>query len=308
METVEELHFFYDAQSRPAYVKWNNAMYRYVYNLQGDIVGIVDAAGNLVVEYMYDAWGKPLSITGTLKTSLGELNPFRYRGYGYDEETGLYYLRNRYYSPVIGRFLIADLELGDENKLLHHNSYIYCGNAPILFVDVNGFGWFLAGIAIIGAVVGAATQLAPNLLTGQHWSTNLIGAAVGGAVFNVVAATTGSVTAASYSSAAAESTTNEVVSYLKGEKDFTADNLKNSAINVTVDTALNGTAYVVTGRVANRLHPINAGWFKPRKSLKVVLTGKYGIHVWKQTGWQGLYNTIWNGYRGLWKQVFRMAQ
>ena len=46
--------------------------------------------GNLVVEYMYDAWGKPLSVTGSLKTSLWELNPFRYRGYVWDAENGLY--------------------------------------------------------------------------------------------------------------------------------------------------------------------------------------------------------------------------
>ena len=64
-ESTEELHFFYDAQSRPTFVKWNNAIYRYVHNLQGDIVGIVDNTGNLVVEYRYDAWGKSLSITGT---------------------------------------------------------------------------------------------------------------------------------------------------------------------------------------------------------------------------------------------------
>ena len=57
-------------------------MQTYVHNLQGDIIGIVDPADNLVVEYRYDAWGQSLSVTGSLKTSLGELNPFKYRGYG----------------------------------------------------------------------------------------------------------------------------------------------------------------------------------------------------------------------------------
>ena len=61
----------------------------------GDIVGIVDSNGILVVEYKYDAWGKPLSTTGTLAGTLGKLNPFRYRGYVYDEEKGLYCLNSR---------------------------------------------------------------------------------------------------------------------------------------------------------------------------------------------------------------------
>ena len=55
----DKLHFFYDAQSRPAMVEFNGTFYSYVHNLQGDIVGIVDSAGNLVVEYKYDAWGNP---------------------------------------------------------------------------------------------------------------------------------------------------------------------------------------------------------------------------------------------------------
>ena len=302
------MHFFYDTQSRPAKVSFNGTIYTYIHNLQGDVVGLIDNSGALVVEYRYGAWGNPLATTGSLAATLGKRNPFRYRGYIYDEETGLYYLRNRYYAPAIGRFLIADLDLGDQKELLHHNGFTYCRNAPILFVDMDGFGCFLAGIAIIGAVIGVATQLVSNLINGEDWKNNLVGAAVGGAVFNVVATTTGSIAAASYASAAAESATNEAVSYLTGKKDFTADNLKDSALNIAVDTALNGSVYVITGRIANRLHPINDKWFKPQKSLKIVFTGKYGIHVWKQTGWQGFYNAVWNGYRGFWEPAFRMDQ
>ena len=74
----------------------------------GDIVGIVDSNGNLVVEYRYDAWGRSISITGTLKTTLGELNPFRYRGYVWDAESEMYYLCSRYYDPAVGRFVNGD--------------------------------------------------------------------------------------------------------------------------------------------------------------------------------------------------------
>ena len=105
---VNVLHFYYDAQGRAAMVKHNGVMYGYVHDLQGDVIGILDNTGSVAVEYKYDAWGKPLSVTGTLAASLGEINPFRYRGYVFDQETGLYYLRSRYYNPNICRFVNAD--------------------------------------------------------------------------------------------------------------------------------------------------------------------------------------------------------
>ena len=82
------LHFFYDAQNKPAVVLFNGTAYAYLYNLQGDVIALVDANGSKVVEYKYDAWGNPLSKTGTLATTLGTLQLFRYRGYVFDEEIG----------------------------------------------------------------------------------------------------------------------------------------------------------------------------------------------------------------------------
>ena len=76
------MHFYYDAQSRPAMVNFNGAYYMYLHNLQGDIVGLVDSGNNIVVEYKYDAWGKTMlkrSLT-TAYDTLATLNPFRYRG------------------------------------------------------------------------------------------------------------------------------------------------------------------------------------------------------------------------------------
>ena len=134
------MHFFYDAQSRPAMVDFNGALYSYIHNLQGDVVGIVDSAGSLVVEYKYDAWGKP-TLVRTLTTAdeaLAELNPFRYRGYVYDEETGLYYLRSRYYSPDILRFVKEDDFIFPVGGVLESSLYGYCLNNPIRLVDPTG--------------------------------------------------------------------------------------------------------------------------------------------------------------------------
>ena len=78
--------------------------YYYVTNLQGDVVALLDASGNTVASYAYNPYGKILSAEGTM----AETNPLRYRGYYYDNESGLYYLQSRYYDPAVCRFVNAD--------------------------------------------------------------------------------------------------------------------------------------------------------------------------------------------------------
>ena len=129
---ADELHFFYDAQNRPAVVVYNGTAYAYVKSLQGDIVAILDENGNAVVSYGYDAWGAPLWCTGELAETLGKVQPFRYRGYVYDEETGLYYLRSRFYNSSLCRFI-------DMDCLIHSgNTFAYCCNSPASMHDVCG--------------------------------------------------------------------------------------------------------------------------------------------------------------------------
>lgn len=82
--------------------------------LAGRVIAILDADGNVVVSYAYDAWGAPIGKSGSMAETLGTLNPFRYRGYVFDEETGLYYLRSRYYNAERCRFLNADIDMGKE--------------------------------------------------------------------------------------------------------------------------------------------------------------------------------------------------
>ena len=83
------IEFVYDSNGSPIYMEYNGVIYYYEENLQGDIVAILDANGNTVVEYSYDIWGKLLGITGELADTLGVVNPLRYRGYYYDTETNL---------------------------------------------------------------------------------------------------------------------------------------------------------------------------------------------------------------------------
>ncbi len=109
--------------------------YYYVKNGQGDIIGLIDGARNVVVNNSYDSWGKLLSVTGN--STLGNRNPFRYRGYYYDVETELYYLKSRYYDAGVMRFVNADVVL-TKNNGVGCNIYAYCNKDPIRNID--GYG------------------------------------------------------------------------------------------------------------------------------------------------------------------------
>ena len=146
---------------------YNGFPYAYVKSLQGDIVAILDENGNTVVGYGYDAWGAPLWCAGELAETLGKVQPFRYRGYVFDEETGLYYLRSRYYNAQWGRFVNADDRLSkNETDICGKSLYVYCSNNPLNRVDPNGEAWWawavgaaviVASIAIVGVTMGGAT-------------------------------------------------------------------------------------------------------------------------------------------------------
>ena len=109
--------------------------YHFITNLQGDVLHVyrvVDKA--IVASYSYDSWGNILSATG----ELAEENPFRYRGYYYDAETGFYYLNSRYYDSELGRFINADGYTSTGKGILGYNMYTYCSNNPIVHMDYTG--------------------------------------------------------------------------------------------------------------------------------------------------------------------------
>ena len=137
----DTLFFYYDNSGEVMSVSCNGTMYFYIKDLQGDITEIVDKDGKAVAEYAYDAWGNMLTENnGTL--TVGKLNPFRYRSYVYDEETGLYYLQSRYYDPLTGRFVNADIYCDTETDTpLSTNMFAYCENNAINNVDFTG-EWF----------------------------------------------------------------------------------------------------------------------------------------------------------------------
>ena len=134
----DTLYFTYGVLG-PTTVTWNGETYYYAVNAQGDVTGIFDGNGNLVVLYNWDnAWGYNPAPEGSLASTLGTLNPLRYRGYVYDTETGYYYLQSRYYDPEIGRFINSDAFVATGQGLLGNNMFAYCGNNPVSRYDPTG--------------------------------------------------------------------------------------------------------------------------------------------------------------------------
>ena len=162
----------------------------FIKNLQGDVIALVDDCANLVARYVYDAWGKCTVLNNLgmdISNGIGypaTVNPFRYRGYYLDSETGLYYLQSRYYDPTTGRFVNGDdtSYLYDDGKILGINLYGYCECNPIMYEDPHGtfslFACIIIG-AIVGAVVGA---IASKMIYGQVNGWWVLGGAIVGGV------------------------------------------------------------------------------------------------------------------------------
>ena len=148
-------------------------------NVLGDVYRIRDANGTEVAYYEYDAWGNITTKTGTM----ADINPFRYRGYYYDTETGFYYLQTRYYDSETRMFVNADNYeiLGTLASTLGQlNLYTYCNNNPIMYTDESGEG-ILLSLILIGAIVGATVAGAIAHNNGvSGWE--LVGAIAGGAL------------------------------------------------------------------------------------------------------------------------------
>ena len=203
--------------------------YYYKKNLQGDIIVIYDNDLNEIVKYNYDAWGNhkisylendvfvDFAETNSYNTNNTSLyvalkNPFRYRSYYYDQETGLYYLNSRYYDSELSRFInIDDISIINESKELLNglNLFIYCNDNPIMHTDTNGQSWWsdlwdkITGVfrkigdVIAGAIISTVLVAAGvfiNVVSMGSLSiigNTLIGAGVGGLINGIISKSNG---------------------------------------------------------------------------------------------------------------------
>ena len=183
------LVYLYDENGAPVGLQYRNksdaknVFYTYYFekNLQGDIIAIYTESGTKIGSYTYDAWGNCTISTESGTTTIQKrivrtLNPFRYRGYYYDTDTGLYYLQSRYYNPQWGRFLNADGYVSTGTGLLGYNMYAYCDNNPVMSADYGGekttsFGFTLSfGFAGAGYTISIFLSADENDDLALQWS------------------------------------------------------------------------------------------------------------------------------------------
>ncbi len=144
-ETWDEnvLFTLYDNEDSICGIIYNNVPFYFQKNLQGDIIGIVDADAKLVAKYTYDCWGQPIITQDNSLCAIATINPYRYRGYYFDQEIGMYYLQSRYYDPTVGRFVNSDEILYIMVSVLTQgiNTFSYCDNDPVNRCDIEGNEW-----------------------------------------------------------------------------------------------------------------------------------------------------------------------
>lgn len=141
--------------------------------MTGNILSVQDANGNEI----------------TSPNNMGNLNPFRYRGYYFDTETGLYYLHSRYYDPQTCRFVNADGYVSTGQGLLSHNMFAYCLNNPVNKVDPNGDAAIEAAIIAAGLAVSLISALDMGIsasMSGQNFWAGFGAGFIGGAAGYVV--------------------------------------------------------------------------------------------------------------------------
>lgn len=190
-----KLFFHYNERDMLVGFEYDKENYFYSRDLTGNITSIVDKNGFIMVEYQYDAWGRWLNQPTAAKTSIGttllSLNPFLYKGYIYDDESGFYYLKSRYYSPEVRRFINVDSEVGDVGKSEHHNLYAYCNNNPIILADENGKWpkWQTLAVFVAAVLIVAAIAIV-TVVSGGLAAPVLIGAGIGFIIGGVTSAAT----------------------------------------------------------------------------------------------------------------------
>ena len=164
--------YLYDGDGQLTAMTYKGKDYYFIRDNLRVITGLVDSEGKTVVNYSYNSWGKLLGITGSMAESLGKDNPYRYKGYYYDEETGMYYLKSRYYDPEICRFISADsvtVMIDSPMSLADKNLYAYCDNDPVNKKDEEGELPQFVVLGIIGAVSNVGISFITAKATGQDY-------------------------------------------------------------------------------------------------------------------------------------------
>lgn len=298
-------------------MKYNNAVYFYRKDAQGNIIALLDNSGNTVVKYRYDAWGnhavRDANGADIADAShIGNRNPFRYRGYYYDTETELYYLQTRYYDPETGRFITIDgIEYLDPETINGLNLYAYCGNNPVMYTDPNGtakwWEWLLGAVIIVAAIALSIVTAGLAAPISAAVGGGLAGAIVGGAVAGAVG---GAITGFAFS-VASQGISNGFENIDWKQVGF--DTLFGAASGAIAGSALGMLKSVASSKIiASSIAQINQGGVKfydsLKNSLKVssILKNGFPNLVYSQKTYYIAELAI-NGIYSIWKSIFKGA-
>ena len=193
--------YVYDAEGTPIGMRYHGADYSvnqwdvfwYEKNLQGDVVAVYSEAGTKLISYTYDAFGQTMSMqyNGGYSTAAYN-NPFRYRGYYYDKDLGLYYVSSRYYDPVISRWINADTTdvlTVTTMGLTDKNLFAYCDNNPVMRADSGGDFWHIIAGAVAGALIAGVTKIISNVIDEKSLTDELATEMISGAASGALAST-----------------------------------------------------------------------------------------------------------------------
>ena len=243
------ISYFYDENNQLYGYKENNTIYFYIWDVLGNIIGILNNSGVIVSKLDYDAFGNIINQTGSV------ISNFRYKGYYYDTDIELYYLKTRFYNPVLLRFITPDsIEYLDSSSIIGLNLYAYCGNDPVNMVDEEGNFGFLASVligAVIGLVISYASDVVSNAQDGFEWSDlntfednwkKYVCATVGGAVSGAFG---------SFGKVGLSFVGGFVGNMIDNAYTFTnVESLGNSIITSVISGALSGLSTAVSNRLA----------------------------------------------------------
>ena len=214
----------------------------YLQDELGSPLRIEDSAGNLRESYGYGAFGEDLY------QNQGKIQPFGYTGYQRDETAGTYYAQAREYLTENGRFAERDIVKGRTNYPLTINEYVYCGNMPFYYIDLNGMFWHIVCGAVVGAVVNTAISVGSSLLSGEKVTVEqVISSTVGGLVSGGITAATGNALAGSVAGGIAETVTNGAL---------VGDSFENIVQDVTVGVVTD-VAFSKIGKYAKNISQVD---------------------------------------------------
>lgn len=245
--------FHYDEANALVGFSVNGKDYFYDRDILGNINAVIDSTGTKLVSYAYGDFG---AVTETVADSdeaslVARLNPFKFKGYFFDSETGFYYLKSRYYSPELGRFISADGEIGQVGDTMVMNLFAYCRNNPINLSDEGG-NWpswatkLCIGLAII-AICAIAVVATGGFGASCIATSMLVGAVKGAVIGAVTGAVTGAIQGAITEGIKTGSWEGALKGALSGAIDGAADGFMFGAIGGAISGALNPSYCFIAG-------------------------------------------------------------